>query len=345
MALPFISVAILNWNGINHLQTYLPSVMATDYPNFEVVIIDNASTDHSKKWVIETYGDSVKWIQLEKNTGYAGGYYHGLKHVTGEIICLLNSDVHVPTNWLHPMGTAFENNPNLGAAQPKILADLERNKFEYAGASGGMIDCFGYPFTRGRIFHYIEEDHGQYNQEAPIFWASGACLFVRKSTYMEAGELDESFFAHMEEIDLCWRIHRIGKEVKVIPSSVVYHLGGGTLNYGSPFKTYLNFRNSYYCLWKNLHPNERLFKIGIHLLLDAVAGVKFLIEGYPKHTWAIVRAHWAFFISSKIIGKKKIGNDILLKSIPGQFSKSIVWAFFIQKKQTYTSLKSDKITY
>jgi GT2 family glycosyltransferase len=338
MPRPFISIAILNWNGVKHLQTYLPSVLETQYPNFEVVIIDNASTDESKKWVEELGHEKIKWVQLQTNTGYAGGYFHGLKQVTGEIICLLNSDVAVPPHWLDAMADAFEKDPKLGAAQPKILADQQRTHFEYAGASGGWIDRFGFPFTRGRIFTTVETDQGQYNDEAEVFWASGACLFVRRSWYLQAGELDPDFFAHMEEIDLCWRMHRVGASVKVIPQSTVFHLGGGTLNYGSPFKTYLNFRNSYYCLWKNLHPSERLPKVIAHLMLDAVAGFKFLLEGYPKHTWAIVRAHWAFFEKASEMKKRQVGTPLSLKNIPGSLSKSVVWKYYVAGKKTFRSL-------
>lgn len=340
MPRPFISIAILNWNGVQHLQTYLPSVLETQYPHFEVVIIDNASTDESRNWVEGLQHDKIKWVQLDSNTGYAGGYYHGLKQVTGEVICLLNSDVAVTPNWLDAVADAFENDESLGAAQPKILADQQRTHFEYAGASGGWIDRFGFPFTRGRIFTTVEEDQGQYNDECEVFWASGACLFVRRNWYLEAGELDPDFFAHMEEIDLCWRLHRVGAKVKIIPQSTVFHLGGGTLNYGSPFKTYLNFRNSYYCLWKNLHPAERLPKVLAHLTLDAVAGLKFLIEGYPKHTWAIVRAHWAFFGKAKKMEARKKGQPIRLKNLPGTLSGSIVWQYYLAGKKTFRSLFS-----
>ncbi len=338
MPRPFISIAILNWNGVKHLQTYLPSVLETQYPNFEVVIIDNASTDESKQWVGDLENEKIKWVQLPTNTGYAGGYFHGLKHVSGEIICLLNSDVAVLPHWLDAVADAFEKDPKLGAAQPKILADQQRTHFEYAGASGGWIDRFGFPFTRGRIFTTVEMDEGQYDDETEVFWASGACLFVRKSWYLQAGELDPDFFAHMEEIDLCWRLHRVGATVKVIPQSTVYHLGGGTLNYGSPFKTYLNFRNSYYCLWKNLHPSERLPKVVAHLVLDAVAGIKFLLEGYPKHTWAIARAHWAFFEKAGEMKKREVGTPISLKNIPGSLSNSVVWKYYVAGKKTFRSL-------
>ena len=338
MPRPLISIAILNWNGVKHLQNYLPSVLKTNYSNFEVVIIDNASTDESKKWVEDLHHEKIRWVQLETNTGYAGGYFHGLKHVTGEIICLLNSDVNVPENWLDAVADAFENDPLLGAAQPKILADQQRTHFEYAGASGGWIDRYGFPFTRGRIFTTVEEDQGQYNDECEVFWASGACLFVRRNWYLEAGELDPDFFAHMEEIDLCWRLHRVGANVKVIPQSTVYHLGGGTLNYGSPFKTYLNFRNSYYCLWKNLHPSERLSKVVAHLALDAIAGIKFLLEGYPKHTWAIVRAHWNFFGKAKELKKRQVGKPLRMNQIPGVLPQSIVRKYYLQGKKTFQSI-------
>lgn len=341
MNLPFISIAILNWNGKNHLETYLPSVLNTNYPKFEIVVIDNASTDDSVEFLQNTY-PSIRLIKLEKNTGYAGGYFHGLKQVDAEIICLLNSDVEVPSNWLDAIGKAFAENKQIGAIQPKILAHQRKDEFEYAGAAGGFIDSLGFPFCRGRIFQEVEKDLGQYDEPSTLFWASGACIFVRNEAYQAAGELDADFFAHMEEIDLCWRIQNAGFQIKYVPESVVYHLGGGTLAYGSPFKTFLNFRNSYYMLHKNLKGFEKFSKIFSHLLLDGIAGIKFLVDRQPSHCWAIVRAHWAYFkaipsLNAKI---KQYPARKPMSTLSGYLSSNLVFNFYVKGKKKFSQLKS-----
>ena len=290
------AVVVLNWNGLEHLQRYLPSVLATEYPNWTLVVIDNASTDGSKEWLSGVMeGENRKTVHLESNFGYTGGYMEGLQGVEADVYVLLNSDVEVQADWLLPLNRAFLQDASVGALQPKILSDRQRDSFEYAGAAGGMVDSLGYPFCIGRVFEDLEKDLGQYQGVHRIFWASGACLAVRSKVFWECGGLDRRYFAHMEEIDLCWRIQRSGKVLRSVSESVVYHLGGGSLAYGSPRKTFLNFRNSLFTLAQNLHVSECFPKIFARLVLDGVAGVYFVMKKEPRHTWAILRAHAAFY--------------------------------------------------
>lgn len=291
------AVVILNWNGLEHLQKYLPSVLGTDYPRWSLWVIDNASTDGSREWLKSQTPSTLALVTLEQNQGYTGGYMDGLQGIEADVYVLLNSDVEVQPNWLHPLNREFLRDSKVGALQPKILNDQRRSLFEYAGAGGGMVDSLGYPFCLGRVMGDIEEDLGQYDGVHRLFWASGACLAVRSRIFWESGGLDRRFFAHMEEIDLCWRIQRRGYQLRSVSDSVVYHLGGGSLAYGSPRKTFLNFRNSLWVLYQNLHSSELGLKIFQRLLLDGVAGVYFLVQGQPRHTWAILRAHAAFYAS------------------------------------------------
>jgi len=289
------AVVVLNWNGLDHLRRYLPSVASTDYPRWTLVVIDNASTDGSKEW-LEGFGfEGMSVVHLASNQGYTGGYMDGLQGIEADVYVLLNSDVEVQANWLHPLNQVFQQDPTVGALQPKILSDRQRDSFEYAGAAGGMLDSLGYPFCLGRVFQDVEKDLGQYQGVHRIFWASGACLAVRSGVFWECGGLNRWYFAHMEEIDLSWRIQRGGYGLRSVSESVVYHLGGGSLAYGSPRKTYLNFRNSLFTLAQNLHPSECIPKIFSRLVLDGVAAVYFLGKREPRHLWAILRAHAAFY--------------------------------------------------
>jgi GT2 family glycosyltransferase len=270
--------------------------LATEYPRWTLVVIDNASNDGSQDWLKGVMqGDHRKVVHLESNAGYTGGYMEGLQGLDADVYVLLNSDVEVQADWLQPLNNAFLEDATVGALQPKILSDRRRDFFEYAGAAGGMVDSLGYPFCIGRVFADLDQDLGQYEGVHRIFWASGACLAVRSKVFWECGGLDRRFFAHMEEIDLCWRIQRSGKVLRSVSESVVYHLGGGSLAYGSPRKTYLNFRNSLFTLAQNLHTSELFPKIFARLVLDGVAGVYFVMKKEPRHTWAILRAHAAFY--------------------------------------------------
>ena len=289
-----IAVVVLNWNGKAWLEKFLPTLVKHSQ-EATVFVVDNASTDNSVFFVKDHF-PTVKIIVNATNGGYAKGYNDALKQITAEYFVLINSDIEVTEGWLTPVITLMDSEKQIATCQPKLLDFNNRSKFEYAGASGGYIDKFGYPFCRGRIFDSIEEDKGQYNDVTEVFWATGACLIVRSEYFNEVGGLDKDFFAHQEEIDLCWRLKNKGYKVMVEPKSVVYHVGGGTLNAGSPFKTHLNFRNNLKMLFKNL-PLPYLFTvIPIRLLLDALAAITFLKQKNGlSHFFAIVREHFAFY--------------------------------------------------
>ena len=329
-----IAVVILNWNGKSFLTKFLPSVI-----NFseqaDIIVADNASTDNSVGYLNENF-PTVKTLLLDQNYGFAGGYNQALKQVDAEYYVLLNSDVEVTENWLAPLLVLLEKDPTIAACQPKIKAYHNKSHFEYAGAAGGFLDKYGYPFCQGRIFDTVEKDTNQYPECAEVFWASGAALFIKAKAYHEIGGLDEFYFAHMEEIDLCWRLKNRGYRIMFCPTSTVYHVGGGTLNKINPKKTFLNFRNSLLTLHKNLPKNGRLSKIIIRLCLDALAAVKFLIEGKPTHVWAIIRAHFSFYsaITQNIAKRHPVEHPNLV----GMMNISIVKEYFINKKKTFDKL-------
>ena len=321
-----IAVLILNWNGVKLLQKYLASVVKFNSSEAEIIIVDNASEDDSIVFLQNTYPD-IKRIEFKNNYGFAKGYNKAINLIHHEYVVLLNSDVRVTENWLVAPIEFLNSNIDYAACQPKILDDKSPLKFEYAGASGGFIDALGYPFCRGRLFDTLEHDEGQYDHINDVFWASGAALFVRREVYMRLCGLDESFFAHQEEIDLCWRILNEGHKIACIPQSKVYHLGGASLDKSSPKKTFLNFRNNLVMLLKNL-PLHSLPLIFIRMVLDGIAGVKFITEGKISHSFAIFMAHMSFYlripstimkrrktaaISSKIKYKRSILNDYYIK--------------------------------
>ena len=290
-----IAIVILNWNGRALLEQFLPSVLLHS-AQATIYLADNASTDDSVAFVQERY-PAIRIVQNTENLGYAGGYNAALQHIQADVYCLLNSDVAVTEGWLRPIIKAFANDETLAIAQPKLLDFKQPEKFEYAGAAGGYIDKYGYPYCRGRQFNTLEEDKGQYDapEPVPVFWASGACFFIRAKVFHQLRGFDEAFFAHQEEIDLCWRAHREGFKVACVTQSAVYHLGGATLATDNPKKTYLNFRNSLLMLLKNL-PDKGLYTtLFLRLVLDGVAGVRFLLQGKPRLTCEIVRAHFAFY--------------------------------------------------
>jgi GT2 family glycosyltransferase len=288
-----IAVVILNWNGTKLLEQFLPSVVAYS-PEAKIYVADNASTDDSIAFVKANF-PMVKIVVNENNFGFAQGYNEALKHIDAEIYALVNSDIEVTENWLKPIINTFDNELQTAIIQPKILDYKRKDYFEYAGAAGGFIDKYGYPYCRGRVFETLEKDNGQYDDNCEIFWASGACFFIRSSVYNELQGFDTDFFAHQEEIDLCWRVFNIGYKIKYNSKSVVYHVGGATLETGNPKKTFLNFRNSLLMLVKNL-PNESLYWILFcRLILDGIAGIKFLFQGKFYHLLAILRAHFSFY--------------------------------------------------
>lgn len=288
-----LAVAILNWNGKNWLEKFLPSVIQFSQ-KADVYVIDNLSTDDSIEFLKHNF-PSVTIITNDKNYGFAGGYNEGLQKIDADYYCLLNSDVEVTENWIDPVLELFENNSEIAAVQPKILSYDNKKFFEFAGAAGGLIDNLGYPYCRGRVFDDLEEDKGQYNDEAEIFWASGCCFFIRSKDFWEQNGFDARFFAHQEEIDLCWRLINTGKKIFYTGKSTVYHVGGGTLNKQSAQKTYLNIRNNLSMMMKNLPFPQLIWLIFFRLCLDGIAGIYFGFKhGFP-HLWAVVRAHFGFY--------------------------------------------------
>ncbi|MFL0354371.1 glycosyltransferase family 2 protein [Xanthomarina sp. GH4-25] len=327
-----IAIVILNWNGKELLEQFLPSIIKFSN-EASIYVADNASTDHSVAFIKEAF-PLVKIIQNQKNGGYAKGYNDALKHIDEDIYCLLNSDVEVSKNWLNPVIEVFKNNSNTAIVQPKILDFKDKTAFEYAGAAGGFIDKYGYPFCRGRIFNTIEKDKGQYNDVTNIFWASGACFFIRKNLFKTLNGFDESFFAHMEEIDLCWRAFNLGYETKYAGNSTVYHIGGATLNSSNPKKTYLNFRNNLFMITKNAE-GWIFFLVFARLILDGLAGIKFLLEFKVLHTFAIIKSHFSFYKNLPRLLKQRRSIN---KKKNYYHRTSIIWLYYIRKHKYFNCL-------
>lgn len=329
-----LAIVILNWNGKDLLEKFLPSIITySPKENATIYVADNASTDDSVSFITSTFPE-VKIIQNSQNLGFAGGYNEALKHIKADVYALVNSDIEVTPNWCDSLLKHFDQK-QVVAAQPKIKAFNNKSHFEYAGAAGGFIDAYGFAYCKGRLFDTVEEDLGQYEISTDIFWGSGACLFIRSESFWEIGGFDKDFFAHQEEIDLCWRLHNLGHKIVYEPNSTVYHVGGATLSVGSPQKTYLNFRNSLWMLTKNLPKKKLLPRLFIRLSLDGIAAFKFLTQLQPKHFWAVFRAHLAFY------GKL---NHNLNKRQAGQIqnyfnTKNIVIQYFLKKKKNYKDLK------
>lgn len=328
-----IAIVILNWNGKGFLEKFLPSVIKFSQ-NTEIIIADNCSTDNSINFLVANYPE-IRIIKLKENYGFAKGYNEALKEVNATYFVLLNSDVEVTENWLNPCIKLLESNAFIGACQPKIKDYNNKTSFEYAGAAGGFIDKYGYPFCRGRIFNTLEKDTNQYNNETEVFWASGACLFVKSSVFNQLGGFDATFFAHMEEIDFCWRLQNLGYKVMFTHRSEVYHVGGGTLNKTNPRKTFLNFRNNLLMLYKNLPKQKRYLILLVRLFLDGLAGIKFLAEGKPNHTLAIIKAHFSFYKLSFIHKKTPMP---LTANLYGLFNKSIIVAYYIKKQKQFSKI-------
>jgi GT2 family glycosyltransferase len=339
---PSVAVVILNWNGKNFLEQFLPSVSASDYPNLRIYVADNASTDNSIAFVRENF-PRLEIIQNSGNVGFAEGYNQALAGIRADYYVLLNQDVAVEENWLRPIVRLMESDRMIGACQPKMLSWKQEDHFEYAGAAGGWLDRWGYPFCRGRIFGTVEQDNGQYDAPERVFWASGAALFIRAELYHEAGGLDPYFFAHMEEIDLCWRLQRLGYQIWCCPESVVHHVGGGSLPQGNPRKTFLNFRNNLIMLHKNLHGFERYSTLFIRLMLDGIAGAKSLFQGNTAEIFIILKAHWAYYSWLKgrpdgVAGHGKIPR-VRFRVLRGVYPRSVVWQYFIRRRKTFSSLE------
>ncbi len=324
-----VAVVILNYNGAPFLRQFLPAVIEHS-EGAEIIVADNASTDQSIE-IVKTEFPQVRLIQLKNNYGFCGGYNRALQEVNADYYVLLNSDVEVTAHWLQPLINLLDEQTKVAAVQPKIKSFHNKAFFEYAGAGGGFIDSLGYPFCRGRVFDEVEKDLGQYNDTREIFWATGACMVVRSKLYHQLGGLDEDFFAHMEEIDLCWRLKRQGHTIYYVGESTVYHVGGGTLSKVNPRKTYLNFRNGLSLLIKNLPLTALLWKLPFRIALDDVAAIRFLLKGQGRHAWAIVRAHVAAF--------RKLGSDLSKRTsvygapLSGIYSGLLIWQHFIKKSK------------
>ena len=337
MDLPKVAVVVLNWNGKSYLENFLPSVTSSTYPNLEIILGDNASTDQSVEFVKRNY-PSIRIIINEKNLGFAGGYNQVLSQVNADYFILLNSDIEVSPGWIEPVIEMMKNDELIAAAQPKILSYRDKTEFEYAGAAGGFIDRFGYVFCRGRLFDALEKDAGQYNHPSEIFWASGAAFFIKKSAWIQSGGLDADFFAHMEEIDLCWRLKNQGYKIMYCPDSEVYHVGGGTLSVESSFKTFLNFRNNLVMLQKNLPKSKAFVVIFIRFWLDLLSLIKFLMQGNTNNALAVTKAH-VYFIRNFYRNQKKVCRDVSKFNDTGVYKDSIVWKFFGKGVKRFSELK------
>ena len=333
-----LAVVILNYNGASMLSRFLPSVLKYS-PGAEIVVADNASTDDSVAVVADGF-PAVRLIRLDRNYGFADGYNKAFEQIDAEYAVLLNSDVEVTAGWLAPLVEFMDANPRVAACQPKLKAYHQRDEFEYAGAMGGYLDRYGYPYCRGRIFDTIEKDLGQYDADVPLLWATGACLVVRLPIYKEVGGLDGRFFAHMEEIDLCWRLRLRGHEVRSVASSVVYHVGGATLNAGHPRKTFLNFRNNLLMLYKNLPEGELRKVLFVRALLDYVAAAMFLLKGEWGNVKAVFRARKEYrklkteFRDSR---EENLRKSVSM-NVPERSRFSILWKYHIGRCRTFDKL-------
>ncbi|MEX0314278.1 MAG: glycosyltransferase family 2 protein [Allomuricauda sp.] len=331
-----VAIVILNWNGRKLLERFLPSVIAHSN-GADVYVVDNASVDESVSFLKNNY-PSVGIVQNSSNGGFAKGYNDGLKNIDADVFCLLNSDVEVTENWLNPILDTFKNITDAAIIQPKILDLNKKEYFEYAGAAGGFVDMLGYPFCRGRIFQALEKDQGQYDDVKEVFWATGACMFIKSEVFESLKGFDEDYFAHQEEIDLCWRAKNLGHRVFYVGQSHIYHLGGSTLKNMDPKKTFLNFRNSLYSITKNLPGKRALTIILLRLLLDGIAGLRFIFQLKFNHCFAILRAHVSFYANfRKIYGKREKAN-FLQKYYS---TRSIVWSHFVNQVKNFNILVKD----
>ena len=336
-----VAIALLTYNNRDLLEQFLPGIIETTPTTGEygIFVIDNASTDDTQEYLAQ-FGDKLNVVTVKVNKGFTNGYKVGLSQIDADIYCMISSDVEVSPGWLEPVIDLFDNEPALAVVQPKIKSWHRRDEFEYAGAAGGMIDFLGYPFCRGRIFYTIEKDTGQYDQAEEIFWASGACFFIRSQLYHSSGGLDDDFYAHMEEIDLCWRLKNRGFKIMACPQSEVYHVGGAVIAYGSPQKVYRNHRNNLIMLMKNLPKNEVFWKIFLRLLMDGLDFLNMVIRGQIKASFSIVLAHWNFFGNLRKWRVKRYETQqwVIAHTHTGVYPKSIVLAYFRHGKKHFSDL-------
>ncbi len=338
---PSVAIVILNWNGKRFLEKFLPSVVRSTYANSRIIVADNASSDASIEFLRNSY-PNIEIIINSGNLGFAKGYNEALKQVRSDYYVLLNSDVEVTTDWIEPIIDLMASDDSIAACQPKILRYANKDQFEYAGAGGGWLDKFGYPFARGRVFDVCEDDKGQYDNVQSCFWASGAAMFIRSDVFHEMKGFDEFFFAHQEEIDLCWRLQLAGYKVYVQPASIVYHIGGGTLPKGNNRKVFLNFRNNLIMLAKNLPVGAALWKLPFRMTLDAVSAWENLIKGNGGYFIAVLKAHfhfvgWLFFKKSRSVFPNKKNNKL-----SGYYNGSVVWDHFVKKKKRFSEIVGNK---
>lgn len=335
--MPTFSIIIVSWNALDHLKNYLPSVASTDYPNYEIIIADNNSSDGSKEWVRENY-PNIKIAELDKNYGYCGGNNRAVPHAEGDILLFLNNDVRVQSDWLDGLATCFERDPKVAAVQPKMLSDEKPEFFEYAGAAGGYLDRYGYPFCRGRVFDNVEKDNGQYNNTKDILWASGAAFAIRKGVFQNSGGFDEDFEFHMEEIDLCWRLWNNGYKIRFCPDSTVYHLGGGSMAMDSPRKVYYNYRNNLRMIWKNSSSSTLPWRFIIRYGLDIIAAFRSLISQEWETSKAIARAHFDFWKNFPATHEKRsylLDHREIEEDPDAILPINIIWEYFGKGKKTF----------
>ncbi len=343
---PLIALVILSWNGKKYLEQFLPSIIKLNYQPLDIYVADNASTDDTISFIEERYS-TIKIIRIKHNEGFAKGYNIALKEVVADYYFLVNQDVEVTENCIEPLVELMESDVNIAACQPRILSFNNKEKFEYAGAAGGYIDKFGYIFCKGRIFGSVEDNAMQYQQSEEIFWASGAAFFIRSELFKRFKGFDGDFFAHMEEIDLCWRLKRAGYKIMYAPEASVYHVGGGSLAAGNPHKTYLNFRNNLFMMFKNYESHELIWKLPVRMVFETIAFFKSLFAQKWREAFAIFRADWHFVISLPFQFRKRYNNwrlyhrnriDVSRVRKKGYYGKSIVWQYFVNKKRKFTDL-------
>lgn len=337
---PSVAIVILNWNGQKMLEEFLPFIFSSTYDNYSVIVADNGSTDNSVPFLQASY-PHLQIIKFQLNNGFAKGYNDALQSVQADYYVLLNNDVEVEPGWIEPVIKLMQSDSSMAACQPKLLSYNDKKTFEYAGACGGWLDEYGYPFARGRVFDVCEIDTGQYDTAQPIFWASGACLFVRAEAFNAVGGFDEYFFAHQEEIDLCWRLQLAGYKIFVEPASVVYHVGGGTLPVGNKKKVYLNFRNNLVMITKNLPVVQALWKVPVRIGLNEVFAIKALFSGHGSSFVAVLKAHlhylkWLLFVRNNNQPKNK---SVKLK---GLYKGFVIWQYFVNKKRTFSEIVTSK---
>lgn len=335
-----VAIVILNYNGMHFLGKFLPSVIQHS-KGHRIVVADNASTDDSVSFLKKRFPE-VEVQLMDQNAGFAGGYNEALKRVHADYYLLLNSDVEVTTRWIEPMLQLLETHAGIAACQPKVLAYQMPNHFEHAGAAGGFLDILGYPFCRGRVFNTLEVDSGQYNKAVPVFWATGACMLVRSAVYHQLGGFDKDFFAHMEEIDLCWRMHNAGFQVYACPQSQVYHVGGGTLPKSNPHKTFLNFRNNLWMLYKNSSTRSLWWKLPFRHLLDWLAAATFLFQGKAGDFGAVIKAQLHFWIHLPVTKRKEVQKLKQTGGASALYKGFILWKYYVEGRRTYSSLMKER---